>query len=124
MTQNILVVDDSKLARMAVAKALKVRHAEWNRIEAANAEEALTAVKSSKIDVALLDFNMPGRDGITLASELRQLDAKLSIAIISANHQQEVVQRARDIGAIFLPKPLTEEALHNFLEGTDAAAAR
>jgi len=116
MTYNILVVDDSKLARMAVAKILKVRHPDWNHLEAANADEALAHMKTSKVDIALLDFNMPGRDGFVVASELRQLNAEMPIAIISANYQREIVQRAKDFGAIFLTKPLTEEALHKFLE--------
>ena len=41
MGYRVLVVDDSKLARMAVAKALATLHPDWTRIEAANADEAL-----------------------------------------------------------------------------------
>src|ERR1700744_1434518 len=115
MIYNVLIVDDSKLARMAVVKALKGQFPDWGRLEAANADEALDMVKSSEVHIALLDFNMPGRDGLTLAGDLRQLNAAMPLAIISANHQNEVVQRARAIGATFLPKPLTEEALRDFL---------
>jgi hypothetical protein len=39
----------------------------------------------------------------------------MQIAVISANHQDEVVAKARSIGAVFLPKPLTEQALGEFL---------
>jgi DNA-binding response OmpR family regulator len=35
---------------------------------------------------------------------------------VSANHQEEIVGRAREIGAIFLTKPLNEQALSAFLE--------
>lgn len=115
MTYNLLIVDDSKLARMAVAKALKSRDADWNRIEAANADEALAALKANKIDIALLDYNMPGRDGLSLAAEMRLAQPDMPVAIVSANYQQEVVQRAKDIGAVFLSKPITEEALLQYL---------
>ena len=115
MTYNLLIVDDSKLARMAVAKALKSREANWNRIEAANADEALAALKANKIDIALLDYNMPGRDGLSLAAEMRLAQPDMPVAIVSANYQQEVVQRAKDIGAVFLSKPITEEALLQYL---------
>ena len=37
------------------------------------------------------------------------------LAVISANHQVEVVTRAREVGATFLQKPLTEKALAEFL---------
>jgi hypothetical protein len=41
----------------------------------------------------------------------------MPIGIISANHQQQVVDRARALGASFLPKPLTEQSLREFLKG-------
>jgi CheY-like chemotaxis protein len=39
---RVLIVDDSKLARMTVAKALKAIYPEWQRVEAASADEALS----------------------------------------------------------------------------------
>jgi DNA-binding NarL/FixJ family response regulator len=115
MTYKLLIVDDSKLARMSVAKAMKALYPDWTRVEAANADEALALSGDAEFDVALLDFNMPGRDGLELASELRKAHPNLPIAIISANHQDEIVARAKAIGATFLPKPLTETALSGFL---------
>jgi hypothetical protein len=41
------------------------------------------------------------------------------LAVISANHQKEVVERAQAIGATFLAKPLTEPALRSFLSETE-----
>lgn len=116
MMPTVLIVDDSKLARMAVVKALDALHPDWPRLEAANAEEAVAHVRRSAPRIALLDFNMPGKDGLTLAAELRELDAGISVAVISANHQVEVVNRTRAAGAAFLPKPLTEAALAAFLD--------
>jgi CheY-like chemotaxis protein len=115
MTFRILVVDDSKLARMSVAKALNTLYPECIRLEATNADEALSLVRQSPLDVALLDFNMPGRDGLVLAAELRALKPGIALAVISANHQEEVLKRAREVGATFLLKPLTIEALGGFL---------
>jgi CheY-like chemotaxis protein len=115
MYHKVLVVDDSKLARMVIAKALRMLHPDWTRIEAANAEEALALAKQSPPDMALLDFNMPGRDGLQLATELRALYPAMPMAVISANHQDEIVCRAREVGAAFLSKPVTELALGDFL---------
>jgi YesN/AraC family two-component response regulator len=116
MSYRVLIVDDSRLARMAVAKSLTALRAEWERIEASNADEALALVKANHIDVTLLDFNMPGRDGLDLAAELRDLHPEMPVAIISANHQTEIITRAGKIGATFLAKPLTEQALGVFLD--------
>jgi len=113
---TILIVDDSKLARMAVNKALNTLYPEWERLEAANAEEAVAAVKQAAPDVALLDFNMPGRDGLDLAAELRQANPKMAVAVVSANRQQQIVDRTSAAGATFLAKPITEAALGQFLK--------
>jgi DNA-binding NarL/FixJ family response regulator len=115
MTQKILIVDDSKLARMAVIKALNSLRPDWTRVEASNADDALVLVKNAAPDIALLDFNMTGKDGLTLAVEIKQLAPQMNLAVISANHQLEVVERTRAAGAYFLPKPLTEKSLGEFL---------
>ena len=111
MAFRVLIVDDSKLARMAVAKALTALRPDWTRVEATNADEALALAHQGPFDMALLDFNMPGRDGLALAAELRGLSPRMPVALISANLQVEIVNRAHDVGAEFLPKPLTQEAM-------------
>ena len=120
MTYKVLIVDDSKLARMAVIKALNTLQPGWTRVEAANAHQALALIEAEGIDVALLDFNMPGRDGLALATDIRAMRPDMPIAIISANYQTEIVNQTQGIGATFLAKPLTEGALRGFLEAATA----
>jgi CheY-like chemotaxis protein len=112
---KVLIVDDSKLARMSIVKAVGTLQPAWAFVEAANADEAMTLVDRERPDIALLDFNMPGRDGLALAAELRALKPGMPLALISANTQDEIVQRTREIGAAFLPKPVTKTALADFL---------
>lgn len=117
MTYRILVVDDSKLARMSVARLLTALRPDWMRLEAANADEAARA--ADEADIALLDFNMPGMDGLTFMSKLREIKPRMPVAIVSANVQREIVEAAHGFGAEFLAKPLTADALGKFLD--DAA---
>ena len=117
MTYSVLVVDDSKLARMSIGRLLDNLRPGWTRLEAANATEALDCEAREKVDIALLDYNMPGRDGLTLAAELHARKPDMPIAIISANMQDEIVARAKSLGAGFLPKPLTQDVLAAFLDG-------
>jgi CheY-like chemotaxis protein len=112
-----MIVDDSKLARMAVVRALGSLQPDWRRVEAANAEEALALARTSAIDMTVLDYNMPGQDGLSLAAALRDLHPAMPVAIITANLQTEIITRAKEIGATFLPKPLTESAFKDFLDG-------
>ncbi len=121
---TVLVVDDSKLARAVAVRLLRQARPDWVVREAANAEEALTMVAGGPVDVALLDFNMPGKDGLALAAELRAGRPGMPIAVISANIQDEVIARARELQATFLAKPLTGDALAGFLSGASLRLRR
>jgi len=117
MATTILIVDDSKLARIVAGKAIGALQPDWQRLEAGNAEEALARVAEGGIDVVLMDFNMPGKDGLALAAELRSRHPDMPLAVVTANVQDEVIARARAAQAAFIAKPVTEEGLRGFLAG-------
>jgi CheY-like chemotaxis protein len=117
MSYKLLIVDDSKLARMVMVSALRRLRPDWQVTEATNADEALAAVAGGAIDIALVDFNMPGTDGLDLVAKIRGIQATMPVAIVSANMQDEIIARARELHAAFVAKPLTDEALGAFLSG-------
>ena len=119
MTYRVLIVDDSKLARMSIGRLLDMLRPDWVRIETANAAEAMACQPFQSIDLALLDFNMPGQDGLELAAAMHAIKPEMRLAIISANAQDEIVARTKAIGAGFLPKPLTQRALAEFLDAIE-----
>lgn len=123
MSFKILVVDDSKLARMSIARLLETLRPDWTRIEAANAAEALALQSQESIDLALVDFNMPGPDGLSVAADLHACNPAMPMAIVSANNQDEIVARAHALGAAFLSKPLTRQALAEFLATVESQPA-
>jgi CheY-like chemotaxis protein len=90
---------------------------EWELVEATNADEALEVIADGSFDVALVDFNMPGIDGLELVARIRKIRPKMPVAVISANVQDEIIARARELNAAFVAKPLTDEALGAFLSG-------
>jgi CheY-like chemotaxis protein len=117
MTTTVMIVDDSKLARIVAGKTISALQPEWHRVEAANADEALAMVSERQIDVVLLDFNMPGKNGLDLAGDLRDLHPTMPIALITANVQDEIIARARALNATFVSKPMTEDGLRGFISG-------
>lgn len=117
MQYNVLIVDDSKLARMVVMSALRRIRPDWRAIEATSAKEAISAVENKDVQIALIDFNMPGTDGLELVARIRKTDPGMPIAVVSANLQDEIIGRARELNAAFVGKPLTDEALGAFLSG-------
>ena len=117
MQHKVIVVDDSKLARMVVASAFRRLRPDWELVEAVSAEDALTRISKEPIDIALIDFNMPEVDGLALLAKVRATRPAMPIAILSANLQDEIIARARELNAAFVPKPLTDDALDAFLSG-------
>ncbi|MBM6579568.1 response regulator [Microvirga sp. BT689] len=117
MAITVLIVDDSKLARIVAGKTLAALQPDWEKIEAGNAQEALTILGERKIDLSMIDFNMPEKDGLELAAEIRSTYPTMPIAVITANIQDEVIARAREVNATFVSKPLTEEGLRGFISG-------
>lgn len=117
MPVTVLVVDDSKLARIVACKAIAAHQPDWLRVEASNAKEALDIVATQAIDLAVLDFNMPEKDGLELAAELRAAHPHMPLAVITANIQDEIIAAVRALNATFVGKPVTEEAISGFLAG-------
>ena len=117
MATTVLIVDDSKLARIVATKALRSLQPGWERLEAGHADEALALLENERVDVALLDYNMPGRNGLELASDLRIRFPTMPIALLTANVQDEIIARARAVNVAFVAKPVTEEGLRGFLAG-------
>lgn len=117
MVTTVLIVDDSKLARIVVGKVVASLQPDWRRMEAGNADEAVAIVDAQPVDVVIIDYNMPGRDGLALAEELRGRFPDMPIAVATANIQDEIVARARAANASFIAKPVTEDGARGFISG-------
>lgn len=119
MTLSFLVVDDSRLARMAVIKLLAAARPDWSVIEASTADEALAAAAGARIVGAVIDYNLAGGRGVELAAKLHRIDPRMTIALVAANFQAGIVAEAASIPALFLPKPLRPASFGLFLAGID-----
>jgi CheY-like chemotaxis protein len=117
MQHKVLIVDDSKLARMIMASAFRRIRPDWELSEATCADEAIGAISAGTVDIALVDFNMPGTDGLELVANIRKIRPEMPVAVVSANLQDEIIARARELNAAFVAKPLTDDALGAFLSG-------
>lgn len=114
MPYRVLVLDDSALARMTIVKSLSKLRDDLVIVEAKEVNEAVSLRKESQFDVALVDFHMPRRDGLTFVEELRAENPAIAIAMVSANTQKEIVDRADRARAKFLMKPVSDAALAQF----------
>jgi len=95
---RILIVDDSALVRNRLREMLQ-QHAEWKVCgEAANGLEALEKAQSVGPDLIVLDFLMPGRDGLQAARELGKLVPEVPILLFSMHLSRQLIDQARDVG--------------------------
>lgn len=112
MAKRILIVDDSKVSRMLIVRSLRKVLPEWEAHEAKDAQDALEKCHSQEpFDCMAIDLNMPGMDGLQLAERLKNEGVDVPMALITANTQETVQKRAKDLGLRFVRKPITDEKI-------------
>jgi two-component system chemotaxis response regulator CheY len=115
MSCNLLIVDDSKVLRMAMRRVAELAGVDPARIhEASNGREALEVLERTWIDLVLLDLHMPVMDGEEFVRQLRQRPAfaDTPVIVVSTESNSERLDRLRSLGVIeSLRKPFEPEAL-------------
>jgi CheY-like chemotaxis protein len=117
MTLTVPVVNDSKPARIVVKSTLKKTRADRQIVEAANAWEALDFPTLNTAGIALIDLNMVDRDTLCLAAKIRAIGSRMPCTILSANAQDTVLIRARELGGAFVEKLFPQVTLAGFQPG-------
>jgi two-component system response regulator AlgR len=114
---KVLIVDDEELARVRLRGLVADNPEPRARVvgEAANAAQALVCLAERDCDVVLLDIQMPGRDGMQLAAELRAMAQPPAIVFVTAHAEHAL--RAFELDAIdYLTKPVKRERLQAALQ--------
>ncbi len=102
--RRVLVAEDEALIRLDLAEMLREEGYEIVG-EAGDGQEAVDLAESLKPDLVIMDVKMPRRDGIDAASEIASKRIA-PIVILTAFSQRDLVERARDAGAMaYLVKP-------------------
>ena len=96
---KILIVDDHPAFRHGIRALLETQVSFRVMAEAGNAKEALGILEKTDIDLVLLNINMPGMDGIELASRLRPLYPRLFIIMLTILDRDAHIRRAMAAGA-------------------------
>ncbi|MCP3135734.1 hybrid sensor histidine kinase/response regulator [Pyxidicoccus xibeiensis] len=102
MSLRVLLVDDSPADRLAVRRALE-RDADgaWHVEAVSTAEEALARIHATPLDVVLVDYHLPGMNGLGLVRELhsRALDAVPAVVMLTGSGSERVAVDAMKAGA-------------------------
>ncbi|WP_144629213.1 response regulator transcription factor [Arthrobacter woluwensis] len=96
---RLVIADDQALVRGALAALLGLENDIEVVAEAGDGEAALAAVREQRADVALLDVQMPGLDGLATAERLRREAPQCRVLMVTTFGRPGYVRRALQAGA-------------------------
>jgi two-component system response regulator DesR len=109
---RVLLADDENLIRTALATLLALEEDIEIVAEAASGAEALAMARAHQPDVAVLDLQMPDRDGISVAAELSSTAPGCAIVIVTGHGRAGHLKHALAAGVRgFLPKTVSAGVL-------------
>jgi response regulator NasT len=107
---SIVIAEDEAIIRLDLREMLEEEG--YSVVgEAGRGDQAVDLVRTLRPDVVILDVKMPGMDGIEAAKRISQ-EAICAVLMLTAFSQREVVEQARDAGALaYLVKPFQKTDL-------------
>lgn len=112
---DVLIVDDEALARQRLVRMVEKIDGFSVVAEADGAEEAMVAITAHDPDIVLLDIQMPGRDGLSLARDIAALEDPPAIIFCTA-YDQYALDAFGTNAVGYLLKPVKAEQLLQVLE--------
>ena len=98
MSGKILIVDDQFGIRILLNEDLQKEG--YTTYQAANGMQGLEIVKKDRPDLVLLDMKIPGMDGIEILKRIKQYDETISVIIMTAYGELDMIQKANALGAL------------------------
>jgi two-component system response regulator DesR len=109
---RVLLADDQHLVRGALAALLSLEDDMEVVAEVGRGDAVVAAARSARPDVALLDVEMPGLDGIAAAAALRSEAPKVRVLMLTTFGRPGYLRRAMEVGALgFVVKDAPAEQL-------------
>lgn len=123
MRPVVLVVDDEEHIREALQILLKEK---YDVILAGDAYEALSVARSRHLDMALMDVNLPGMDGLKALDAIKEINREIGVVMLSASDSaQQAVAALRKGAYDYITKPFSDDELITVLDRyTDTLALK
>lgn len=103
---KLLVVDDQEAVAMIVCEI--AAQGGWEAMHTNKANDVLNIIRTEEIDILLIDYLMPEKNGLDVVSELRQEGETLPVILFSGEAWQIDTEQAEALGVVhILQKPLS-----------------
>jgi len=112
--KKILLVDDDEWIRDSLSLYFGTEGCHMMTVE--TAEEGMELLKQQGYDIILIDYKLPGMDGLTFSKKIQEMYPDTKKILITAYKTKEVVSEARQIGIQdFIDKPFTIHTIEDSL---------
>ena len=112
---KILIIDDEKPTLDMCSLLLGFYGFEV--LTAKTEAEGIRIFKNEHPAIILTDIKMPGKDGFSVLEQIKQIDSKAQVIVMTGHGDKDLATRASDLGATdFINKPISTEALDSALK--------
>ena len=119
MSEKVLLVDDEKEFLEVMSERMKARGMKVTTTE--SADQALSIIEKESFDAIVMDFQMPGMDGMDALKAIKNKKPELQIILLTGYATVEKTVEAMKVGATdFLEKPADLEALAKKIKNAKA----
>jgi DNA-binding NarL/FixJ family response regulator len=117
MALTVLIADDHPLVRDALVRTVRQLQAEVTVHEAGDLDALLRLARAGAADLALVDLNMPGMNGVAGLARLREAAPTLPVVVASGQEDATTIRSVLGAGAVgFIPKSEKSEVLLSALQ--------
>jgi len=114
---RILIADDHSVVRKGLRQILLEGFPNAEIEEVADAEAMVRKIMQSEFNVVISDLSMPGRSGLEALQQIKQINAKLPVLILSIHPEEQYALRVLKAGASgYLSKDMAPDELVNAVQ--------
>ena len=116
--KTVLVVDDSRIMRNIVKNTFDLLKMPVHYMEAEDGERAMNQLSAAKIDLILLDWNMPNLSGIDFLKKIKSMDEYRNIPVIMVTSEAaklNVIEAVKAGVAAYITKPINDKKFMEIL---------
>ncbi|ADU32332.1 response regulator [Evansella cellulosilytica] len=98
MKKKLLIVDDQFGIRVLLNEVFEKDG--YKTMQASNGKQALKIVEEEEPELILLDMKIPGMDGLEILREIKKMDVKSDVIMMTAYGELEMINEAMQLGAL------------------------